>query len=74
MPNDDPAVEERFAVEVEVALEMGAAEEEREPITVVGPHFVVGNLVERVQSGTASGVSWGWPWKSWATKTAQWRL
>jgi len=47
MPNDNPVREELFAVELEVAFEMRAPDQEREPMTVIGPHLLVWDLVER---------------------------
>jgi len=58
-PDDNLVLEETFAVEIEEALEMGAAQEKREPVTVVGPHLVVGNLVERGPEGDGFG-GLGW--------------
>ncbi len=46
-PNDDAPVQQLLAVELEVAGEMRAADEEREPMPIVGPHLVVGDGVER---------------------------
>jgi len=47
LPNDELVGEDPLAVKVEVALKVRALEEERKPEPVVGPHFLVGNLVER---------------------------
>jgi hypothetical protein len=47
LPNDNLPTQQLLAVEFEVAGEVRAAKEERKPIAVVRPHFVVGDAVER---------------------------
>ena len=44
---DEVFGEHCFAVEVEVALKVATLDEAWKPVGVVGPHFFVGNGVER---------------------------
>ncbi len=47
VPNEYLSAEQLLAVELEVAGKMRAANEERQPVPVVRPHFVVGDGTER---------------------------
>lgn len=47
MPENELMFEHLLPIKFKVAVEMRALNEEREPVSIVGPHSLVGDLVER---------------------------